>query len=866
MYKTNTMKKIGSSLIFIVCLISSFLSLSQTTFTAKTSSTIVGVGEGFRVDFTINARDVKYFRNPTVKGARIVAGPMTSTSYSSSNINGKVTSSSKTTFSFTLVADKEGTITVSPAKVDVNRKTYTSNSLTLTASKNHTSNRQNNSSQHRNNYNNYSQQIPAQQNNNNQQIQIDDKAMFVRAIPGTTTPVKGEQVIITYKLYSLIDVSEYSMSNIPSTSGFWIEELDYEPRPQLTWETYNGQRYQTAILKTIIVYPQKSGVLTIKPMPVNLSGRILSRQRQTFADPFFNNFFPAYTTSVRNVQKEVRSNAVKLNVSDLTQKPDNFFGGVGQFQISGDVSSKQAKAYEPFYLTYTLSGSGNLTLINNLPLELPDEFQLSDPEINDNIQRTTSGLSGTRTFRYLVIPRIEGKFNIPDLCISYFNTKTRTYDTLTLQGYELQVAKGDVNSDFADQLDARLKYRNMKIIDKPRISSLAKEYHLFDSALVVLIPVILIALLVVSIFMYSHYLRLCSDVAGMKMKKSTRIAIKRLKKAKSFLDKNEMETFEDETAIALWTYLEDRFKMDRTQLSIQGCKDELLSLNINSTTVETLGTILERCQYLRFSQDKTATADITLYNDTVEVISSIEEQMKTLKKIKKQPPTRPEHEIHIPDGLSIALILLASCFMSHTAQAQDAKQYCHKADSCFKQSNYAEAILYYEKALKFAPSNKDIKQNINITRAHLVGDTYIMPEFILVRWAKYVSGLLAIPVWFALFVACFLAACVVFFFYIFRNEHKVLRFYISIALLIVSLSSMGFGIIRQNIQNDLSHAIVIKSNIHLRQSKNNGAKDVSILYKGQKIKILDNDGSAWIKARTEDNKVGYMENKYFIHI
>jgi len=898
------MKRIGSIVVFICCVVSCLFSQAQISFNAKAPQ-IVGVGEGFTIEYTINCNNPSNFQSPTVSGADIVAGPYTSRSSSTTIINGKRSSSSFTSFSFTLVAKKEGIVNITPAKVKVNNQIYSSKSLRIQVVKNPTmaqrrSNQNNNSydpfAQFRSQSRNQTQRQSPSTTNNTQskQIQIDNKAIFVRVIPNKTDVVKGEEIVLTYKLYTLLPVSEYQIEKIPSTTGFWMEEMDNQPNPHLTIETYNGQRYQVADLKKVIIFPQRSGALTIKPMSLSVIAHVATRQRQNFStgDPFFDQFlndpfFSSFQTSYQSVKKKLYTNSLTFYVKDIPNKSDNYCGAVGKFSLSGDISTKQAKAYEPFYLTYTLSGHGNLTLINNLPLDLPDELQLSDPEITDNLHRDASGLSGTRTFRYLVIPRVEGKFTIPNLNISYYNVDKRAIDSLFLDGYQIQVAKGDVNSDYANQLDNRLKYRNMKIKSQVSVSTLDKEYHIFDRVWVYLIIVFLIIALSVAIVLTMRYKRISMDVANMKMKKSTKIAIKRLRKAKRFLDNSQMEDFEDETAIALWNYLEDRFQMDRTNLSIQGCKNELLTLGADSNVVEKLGTILDRCQYLRFSQDKQASADITLYDDTINVISSIEDQMKELKKNKKKQKSNKPPQEFIPKGLTSIIILFVSLLLTSISYCQNgkiadttktlkrvphkqivvsAKQYCHIADSCFKQSDYANAILYYEKALKLSPSNKDIRLNINITRSRLVGDTYIMPDFFLLRWAKYISGLLPLPIWMILFIGLFLFACALFFLYLFSQNKKVLFFYLCLTSMILSLGSMGFGIVRQNIQNDNSKAIIMKSNTHLRQTKNTTAKDIIIMYKGQKITILDDDGSGWIKTQTEDNKVGYMENRNYKRI
>lgn len=878
------MKKIGNIYIFIILLFSCFVSFAQLKFSATGPST-VGVNEGFTINFRINASNPAHFERPQVSGARIVAGPYTSHSSNTSWINGKVTSSSSTTFSFTLQATSTGIVKVSPAKVVVNGTTYTSNALTISVTNNPSMAQRGyggNSQSRSYNYPPNRQQTQSRQNNahwstpQSTNIQIDDKTMFVRAIPNKTNIVKGEEVVITYKLYTLLPVSEYQIEKIPSTSGFWVEEPDKQDAPKLTIETYNGSQYQVANLKKVIVYPQRSGKLTIKPMSLSVVAHIAHRQRRQFStgDPFFDRFlndpfFSSIQTSYQSVTKKLYTNALTFNVKDLPKKPDNYCGGVGKFSISSSISTKQTKAFDAFYLTYTLTGSGNLTLINNLPLDLPDEFQVFDPEITDNIQRTGNGLTGSRTFRYLVVPRVEGNFKIPELNISYFDIAKGEYNTISAEGYDIHVAKGDVDPNFASQLDQREKYRNMNIHSGITTSNLENETHIFDSPLIYLVILFIVICLSACIILYARQKRLEADVVNMKRRKATRVAIKRLKKAKHYLDRQEMELFEDETAIALWNYLLDRFKMDKTKLSIQNCKDELLSIGVDASTVEKLGTILDRCQYLRFSQDKTATADETLYNDTIDVISTIESQMKTLKKMKPPQEPKSEHEIHIPT----AIIFIVACFTlfvnNATASANnksDVAILCSKADSCFKTSDYANAMLYYEKAQKLSPANKDITLNINITRARLVGDTYIMPDFIIWKWIKSFSGIMPIPIWAGLFIALFIVTCVFIFFYIFSENKKVLLFYLALCSLLLSLSAMFFGIVRQNIQNDTSHAILMKSNIHLREARSTAAKDVTIMYKGQKIKIIEDNGTAWIKIQTEDHKEGFIENKDYKRI
>ncbi|MBQ7985337.1 MAG: BatD family protein [Bacteroidales bacterium] len=864
------MKKIGRIYILSVLILACLSLNAQINFYAK-APVSVGVNEGFTLNLTINAGSPSHFQPPEVKGAKIVAGPSQSSSSSTTIINGKVSSSKSFTYSYTLVASKEGSVSISPAKITVNGQTYTSNPVKVQVTNNPVSTQRQNNTRNQPYYS--SQPQTNTQNSSNGSDGISEQSLFVRAIPNKTDVVKGEEVIITYKLYTLYPVSEYQIERIPSSSGFWIEDPDNQTNPHLRTEVYNGRQYQVADLKKVILYPQKSGTLTIKPMSLTVTAHIATRSRQNvstgdpFFDQFFNDpFFSSVRTSVRTVEKKLYTNAVTFNVKELPAKPDNYCGGVGGFSVKADTVTKKIKAFEPFYLTYTLSGSGNLTLINNLPLNLPDEFQLSDPEITDNITRSALGVSGSRAFRYLVIPQVEGDFVIPSLNTSYYDINKKEYVTLSTEQHKIHIDKGDVSEEYAVQLEDRAKYRNMNIKSGIKTSSLDREYHIFDNLFLYIIPLIFVLLTAIAVLLFARYRKMSADVVNMKMKRSTKVAVRRLKKAKRFLDKGETEKFEDETAIALWNYLSDRFKIDKTQLSVQACTEILNSAGIDSLTTDKLQETLNRCQYLRFSQDKTATADLSLYDDAIDVISSTEQQMKRLKKSKKEEKPTTGRTINIPTAMIWLFMLTFAALNSANASNTDATAYCAKADSCFKHSDYANAVLYYEKALKFSPSNKDIKLNINITKARLVGNTYVIPEFVLVRWVKNIASLLPSPVWAVMFTGLFLIACVMFFVYLFTADRKVLFFYLTTGFLILSLCSMALGTVRQNIQNDTSHAILMKSNIHLKQTRQQNAKDVQIMYKGQKVKLLDGGTKQWIKVRTEDHKEGYMENKNYKRI
>lgn len=878
--------------VFVLFVVATLNLSAQSGLNVKAPSSAY-INEGFTVSYTIQCSGrPSNFDKPTVSGGRIISGPYQSQQHSTTIINGQVSSSSSYTFSIMILATQEGTVKLSPAQVKADGKVYTSQAVSIRVSNSpsaHSNQRQQYQNQHNQRqqsyYNQYQQQQPLSSSQSNE-INIDNSALFIRAIPNKSQVVRGEEIVISYKLYTLVPVSEYSIQTIPSTNGFWVEELDQQANPTLSIEEVNGQRYQVATLRKVIVYPQRTGRLTIPGLNVNILAHIATHSRQSFTtgDPFFDRFlsdpmFSRLATSYQKVQKDLKTNAITIQVNELPQpQPKDYCGGVGNFEITSQTTTQKIKAFDAFYLTYTLKGKGNLTLINSLPLNLPDEFQVSDPEITDNINRTSEGMYGSRTFKYLIIPSVEGDFKIPELSLSYYDITTNEYKTISSDGYQIHVDKGDASDGYAKQLDQRAKYRNMDI---KTIESHSKTVHIFDEVLIYILPFLIFIITAVVIAIRTRH----SDseyILSTTISRAQKVAVKRLRKAKRLLNKQDYEAFEDEIAYSLWVYLLDRFQIKKKDFSIESLKTKLVGEQISTETVEQLANVFERCDYLRFSQDDKAIANESLYNDTVNVITAMEKEMKEIQKSNKSSKAKI---------LSLLLILLLPLCSTSAQTLQEAEKqynqknyteslamyqkiakqepstnaYCGVAASYFRLSDYANAMLYYEKALKLAPQDKNIQLNINIVRSRLMGDCYIMPEFLPIKIAKYIAGQFSIYIWAILFIVLIVVACVAFFFYRF-TERKVLYFYVSLCALILSLCSMGFGICRQNIQNDTDNAIIMSAGIKLKPSRSATGKDIMQLYKGQKIRIIEDDGTRWIKVRTEDHREGFIENKNYARI
>ncbi|MDR0971527.1 MAG: BatD family protein [Bacteroidales bacterium] len=599
---------------------------------------IIGVGEQFQVRFTINTDDVSIISFPQFSSFDILSGPQTSTSSSYSMINGKTTSEKKTTFSFVLQANKEGDFSLGGAKVKSDGKIYTSNTIKIKVQKEPT---QQQRSQNRRT-NNYNQQY----NNSNQNTRgekvtkVDENTLFIKAYPNKTTAYVGEEIIITYKLYTLVPISEFQVNKMPTNKGFWIEELDLSQDPTITKETINGKTYQVATLRKVIAYPQEEGKLNIAPLDIDAVAHIQSsRQRQVrTGDPFFDSFFndPFFQSmgqmGYERVKKNIKSNSITIDAKALPQTNENFSGGVGNFSLNASINPLQCKTNEAITLRYTISGAGNLSLIDKIDVNIPENFDAYDPTIEDNINKGQQGVSGKRTFQYIIIPRIKGEYTIPKLNFTYFDIKTKQYKTISSQEFKLNISQGKEElSSFQRQLNEKEQYlkkditsiqtNNTELINRDEVS---KYYNPTLIFFIILMPSLTFAYIIIR----NRIRKKNSDISYVKYKKATKVAIKRLKKAKTYLVNNKEDDFYSEIAKAVWNYLEDRFHLVKMDLNFDNVRDTLKKKNIDDDTINNMITLLNNCEYVRFSQKDENKKMENLYKEAMDSLSDIESQIK----------------------------------------------------------------------------------------------------------------------------------------------------------------------------------------------------------------------------------------------
>lgn len=583
----------------------------------------VQVGEQFRAVYTVNQK-VDRFEGPNFEGFSVLSGPNQSTNQSYQFINGKVSQSYQISYTYYLQAFKEGTYAIAPAKVVYNGKTFQSNSMTINVTK--ASAQQSTPAQ------------PGQQRHPQQASQSNGKYdVFIKAYVDKPKPFQGEQVIVTYKIYTTVPISQINITKISSFPGFWSKNLlnDNAPLKQSN-ENINGKEYVVAELRKIALFAQRSGEIKIEPMELECVAQVRV-ENQRSRDPFFDSFFndPFFNRSVQNVELNVESNPLTINVTPLPTagRPLSFNGAVGTFSMTSDIDHKELKTNEALNLKITISGKGNLELIEALPLSFPPDFETYDPKITNNLTTNNSGVSGSRTFEYLVIPRNPGDFEIKPVEFSYFDPANKTYKTLYTPRYNIKVDKGEeqagsVTYSGISQKNIQFIGSDIRHIKTGFIQLQSINYYFIASTsffLWILIPLIVF---IAAIILWSQNKKRSGNVALVRNRQANKVARKNLKRAGEYLKNNEVEAFFEEISRALWGYISNKFNIPLADLSIETVNHRLANKRISEENIQNFTTVLENCEYARFAPGDKSEKMQGIYDEALNVISKIEQELK----------------------------------------------------------------------------------------------------------------------------------------------------------------------------------------------------------------------------------------------
>ena len=605
--------------LFTVMLLATGIIQAQ-SFTASVSNTTVGEYDQFQVSFTFQAQDINgvgNFRAPGFNNFMVLSGPNQSTSMQI--INGAASGSR--TFSYYLQPKGMGKFTISSASIDDNGKTYKTEPITITVVKG------------------TPKQAPqaAQQGGSTiSEKEIGDN-LFIKATADRQTVYMGEQITVTYKLYTRLGIaSQMAVNKLPSYEGFWAEEINVPNTITFSTEVINGKQYRVGLLKKVALFPSQLGELSVTPLVLDVPVQIQQKRKSSgnifddfFNDPFFNN--------AQTVNYNAKSNTLKIRVLPLPSQnvPKSFNGSVGDYTMNSEISTTNTKTNEPISLKIDLSGKGNIQLLNMPEINFPPAFDKFEPKTSEQINRDGT-ITGKKTFEYLIVPRTVGKQEIPPIEFSYFNPSKKSYVTLKTPAYDINVAQG-----------TNIKGDNVAGYSKEEIKVLGQDIRyiktntndLFKGSALVInsvgfwtatgLPLLLLAGLIV---WKKRDDKLSSNLQLLRYQRAEKVARLRFKTAKTLMEANDQAAFYTEISAALFGYLEDKLHILKSEISLEKAVEELEKRNIDASKIDTLKDCIEKCEFARFAPKGDAVAAMNdMYNELTNVIIEIEKSITSRK-------------------------------------------------------------------------------------------------------------------------------------------------------------------------------------------------------------------------------------------
>ena len=582
------------------------------------------LGQPFQLSYTVNQRS-RDLQAPEFTDFDYLAGPYTSTSSSTSFINGKRTSVFEQTYTYTLMAQRTGTFTIAPATVKVNGETVQSNGVRIEVLPEDKQPSQSTSSGQSGNSG-----TSGQPNQSGSSANVSSENLFVRTIVSKTHVHEQEALLVTYKLYfANVDVAQLTNNTkLPEFTGFLKQELE-QGEIQTELEHYNGRNYQTAVLYRTLLYPQHSGEIKIDPANFEAVLRVQTRSKSR---SIFDDFFGTYT----NVTKMLTAPGATIKVSALPSgKPAGFSGGVGKFTLTPSISQTEVQANDAVTIKLDISGTGNMKLLKTPAIDWPEGFEPYDPKVTNNFSTTTSGVSGTKSIEYLVIARNAGEYTIPAVRFSYFDIEDKSYKTLSTPEYTIHVKRGAGSGkadegaviSYAQKEDIKQLGTDIRYIDTnvERIKAKGEKFIEHGSWTFWLCYLIPLLIAIILLIVLRKQIKENADMTRVRYKRANKVAQKRLKAAAAALKANDKNRFYEEIERAAWTYLSDRLSIPTADLNKENIATLLRQKGVSEQLIGEVTNVLSTAEFARYAPS-TDHAMNDLYTATTNLINNLEDQ------------------------------------------------------------------------------------------------------------------------------------------------------------------------------------------------------------------------------------------------
>ena len=862
------MKKL---LLTAICALFAAMAYGQTEIRVEAPN-VVAADEQFNVTFIIEGED-----NPTdfqwTSGGdfQVLWGPQSGRSTSIQIINGKRTKSVQSTYTYVLRPTAAGKYTLPQASAKVKGKEIHSAQVTIQVASagaaSSSSSSQSQSSQ------------SSGQSQQSRSTGIQDGDIFLKMDLSRTKVVVGEPIIATLKLYQRVNIGGFENVTFPTFNGFWSQEIEAPTNIEFSREVYDGQIYNSALLRKFVIIPQQQGQVTIDPAEMVC---LVNIRVSTGGASIFDGFFDDY----RTVRKKVSTGPVTVNVSPLPAgAPASFSGGVGSFEISAKLSRDSLKTHEAASLLVTVSGKGNISLLEAPKVTFPLDMEVYDTKVSEKVDN--GGLSGSKYYEFPFIPRSYGDFVIEPIKYSYYDVNQGRYVTLETAPIPVSVARGNETDaggiviSGPSQKDVKTLGSDIRFISTKAPELVSRGQFFVGSALFMILAAVLVILAFISWLLFRRMAARRADVVGTKNRKATKMALKRLHLADTFLKQNLYTAFYEELHKALLGFISDKLNIPVAELSRDRITDALVAGNVDKGHVDRFIGILDACEFARYAPDSGHDAMAAHYADAVEVISSIDSNMKGKKGSSKALPVvlallmlsplaaSAQEDAYVDSLWNSANSAYADGRWSDALRdyemissmgLESAPLYCNTGDAFFKDGNLPMAIVYYERALKLDPSYADARYNLSLMNSLIQDRIDTVPEFILKVWARDVCYIMDSDSWavcFLVFLALTLAMVLLFILAPTPAGRRV-GFFVGIVMLIVASFSAGFSVWQKKDYMSADDAVVTRPVTSVKSSPSGeSSTDLFILHEGTKVHIIDKVGR-WNNIELADGRQGWL--------
>ena len=848
-----------------------FVSYAQTSIKVEAPN-VVAADEQFNVTFIIEGENSPTdFTWTSNDDFQIQWGPQQGKSTSIQIVNGQRSKNVQNTYTYVLRPVKAGRFTLPAATAKVKGKTIASGTTSIEVVAGGASSGSQSAARSSSGQSYQRQQTAA----------VQDSDIFLSLNLDRTSVVVGEPVIATLKLYQRVNIAGFENVSFPTFNGFWSQEIEAPTNIEFAREVYDGQIYNAALLRKFVLVPQQQGKVTINPAELTCLVNIRVSNGGT---SIFDGFFDDY----RTVRKKVSTQPLTVTVNPLPAgAPSSFAGGVGKFNISARVSKDTLKTHEAASLILTVTGRGNVSLLEAPKVTFPLDMEVYDTKTSDKIDK--SGLSGSRTYEYPFIPRSYGDFEIEPIRYSYYDVNQHKYVTLETQPIQLTVLKGDdidvatgVVVSGALQKDVKNLASDIRFINVKDSALVPKGRFFVGSALFWILTVLLFVVAVILWAALRHLAARRADVVGTRNRKATKMAMKRLQLASTFLKQNLYTAFYEELHKALLGFISDKLNIPSAELSRERIIEALTEGGVAQPVADTFISILDACEYARYSPATGNEAMAAHYTSALDVISSIDSDMKTRKNTSKAvlpvlillllPFAADASDMYVDSLWNTAnqayidgrwADAVADYELISGMGLESAALYCNTADAYFKDGNISKAILFYERALKIDPSYEDARYNLELLNNTIQDRIDPVPDFILRVWAKDICYVMDSDAWavcFLVLLALTLALALLFILGATAAGRRA-GFFTGIVTLLLAVASLSFSLWQKNDYMSADDAIVMRPVTSVKSSPSSEAStDLFILHEGTKVRILDNVGN-WYNVELADGRQGWILSK-----